>query len=116
MNDEGLAKYIPCAECPHSPMKNDDARVCKACEFRNSMRPHGHWIKIKHPIWKGFVLDQCSVCGWINRKESYIETEEGGKRSLAFCGNCGAIMKDTFTSAKLIAVVETEGVTTKFYI
>ena len=84
--------YTPCTDCPHSPSHQNDLEVCQKCEFRNSIRGEAHWKKVMHPIWSGFTVDVCPICGWANDKNAYTESM-GRRKPLKFCGNCGIRMK-----------------------
>ena len=54
---------------------------------------HGKWISVKNPQWPAYSHDKCSICGWLNTKNSVCRDEKNKAHSLNFCPNCGADMR-----------------------
>lgn len=53
-------------------------------------RPSGEWIRVKPEEEGGFPVWKCSKCGC----EIYSESKQDRKKFHAFCGACGAKMKE----------------------
>lgn len=68
------AAYTPCQDCDKV-----DSKTCEICEMALSRRPIGHWEVIRHPMWRGYRIQRCSICGWVNEKSIVAK----------FCPMCG---------------------------
>ena len=74
--------YTPCQDCDKV-----DSKTCEICEMELSRRPIGHWQKVRHPIWRGYKIEVCSVCGWTNNRILQVD-----KHQPNYCPRCGAEM------------------------
>lgn len=79
--------YTPCQDCSKA-----GSVTCGVCQVIIQKRTVAHWEQVKHPYWKGEMLDRCSFCGWINEKGAFMRDDQNKKCELKFCGACGSQM------------------------